>query len=319
MTAFYQATYRWIGGLFIVIFLQGCAGTPQTDRLLSQKPAELMVPHELTQVPFFAQQAYQCGPAALATLLQHQSLSVQPDDLIDRIYLPQRKGSLQVEIVSATREYGLIPYLITPELDTLLKEVKAGRPVLVLQNLGVSWYPKWHYAVVIGYDLPAEKLILRSGVIKRYVMDLHTFEYTWRRSQSWAMLALNPGELPVDSDPWRYLKSIVGFEYLKRWDILDSAYLAGLARWPKNRELLMGYGTSQYLQQRLDIAHFYFSHVILSHPQYAPAHNNLAQVLAEQGDISTALHHAQRAVELGGVHIEQYQSTLNEIIDKHRQ
>ena len=230
MTAFYQATYRWIGGLFIVIFLQGCAGTPQTDRLLSQKPAELMVPHELTQVPFFAQQAYQCGPAALATLLQHQSLSVQPDDLIDRIYLPQRKGSLQVEIVSATREYGLIPYLITPELDTLLKEVKAGRPVLVLQNLGVSWYPKWHYAVVIGYDLPAEKLILRSGVIKRYVMDLHTFEYTWRRSQSWAMLALNPGELPVDSDPWRYLKSIVGFEYLKRWDILDSAYLAGLAR-----------------------------------------------------------------------------------------
>ena len=25
--------------------------------------------------------------------------------------------------------------------------------LLVLQNLGLSWLPRWHYAVVVGYDL----------------------------------------------------------------------------------------------------------------------------------------------------------------------
>ena len=39
-------------------------------------------------------------------------------------------------------------------IHSVLPEIAAGNPVLVLQNAGWSWLPVWHYAVVIGYDLP---------------------------------------------------------------------------------------------------------------------------------------------------------------------
>ena len=46
----------------------GCASTPQTNELLATRggPKHSV---ELTDVPFFPQMAYQCGPAALATVL----------------------------------------------------------------------------------------------------------------------------------------------------------------------------------------------------------------------------------------------------------
>lgn len=312
MYTFLRATYRPIGGLFVCLFLQACAGTPQADNLLGAIPAPFLKPIELTQVPFFPQQAYQCGPAALATILTARGVDITPDQLTPKVYIPQRQGSLQIEIVRTIREYNRIPYVLKPELTHLLAEIKAGRPVLVLQNLGVSWYPRWHYAVVVGYNLQDEVLILRSGEIERYVLDISTFEHTWRRSKHWAVLALAPDELPVNADPWEYLKTIVAFEQVRNWPVLNQAYHTALQQWPDNRGLLMGYGTALYLQHDLSAARDYYERVLIKEA-YAPAHNNLAQILAEQGEIPQALYHANKAVELGGVHAEQYQSTLNEV------
>ena len=62
-------------GAFVLAlaFLAGCA-TPQTDRLM-KSPAQLPPKVELTNVPFFPQEAYQCGPAALAMALAWSGVS----------------------------------------------------------------------------------------------------------------------------------------------------------------------------------------------------------------------------------------------------
>lgn len=307
-----RAAWKIIGGLFICVFLQACAGTPQSDALLKTKSNPYLKPVELSQVAFFPQEAYQCGPAALATILTEQGIDVRPQQLTDKIYIPQREGSLQIEIIRTVREFNLVPYIIKPDLGSLLAQVKAGRPVLVLQNLGVSWYPKWHYAVVIGYNLEDESLILRTGVIKRYAVDMHTFEYTWARAKYWGLLALRPDELPVNADSWEYLKAIVAFEQMQNWPVLNQAYQTALHKWPNNRDLLMGYGTALYLQKQLsDAAHYY--EMVLAESDYAPAHNNLAQVFAEQGKFTQARQHAEKAISIGGVHVQQYEATLKEI------
>jgi len=312
MFQYVRATYKALGGLFICLLLQACAGTPQSDALLASTSNPFLRPVDLSQVPFFAQQAYQCGPAALATILNQQGIRVTPEQLTDKIYIPQRQGSLQIEIIRTVREFNLVPYVIEHDLDSLLVEVKAGRPVLVLQNLGVSWYPKWHYAVVVGYNLQDEQIILRSGEIRRYVVNMRTFEHTWRRSTYWGLLALRPDELPVQPDRWVYFKSIAAFEQTQNWTVLNQAYQTALQQWPNDRDFLMGYGTALYLQKRLDEAAVYYAKV-LSEADYAPAHNNLAQVLAEQGKFAQAFSHARKAIEIGGVHSEQYRATLTEI------
>ncbi|VAW96363.1 hypothetical protein MNBD_GAMMA21-999 [hydrothermal vent metagenome] len=313
MTKQYQAAYRAISSLFVCALLGACAGVPQTSHLLNNIPTKLATPHELVATPFYAQQQYQCGPAALATLINQHGVDVDLDALVNRVYIPGREGSLQIEIVSAAREYNLIPYVIKPELSTLLYEVLAGRPVLVLQNLGVSWYPQWHYAVVVGYNLAEQELVLRSGTTKRYVMSLRTFEYTWQRSQRWALILLKPGDLPIAGTPFEYLKSLPGFERKENWTLLDSAYTAGIQRWPNDIGLKMGYGNALYLQGKLNFALTEYESVILTDSKFAPALNNAAQIHMQQRNYRKALDYVNRAIKAGGVHIDEYRTTLKEV------
>ena len=86
-----------------------------------------------------------------------------PDELVPEIYLPARRGSLQVELIAATRSRGRLPYLLAPSDDALFDELAAGRPVLVLQKLGAGPWPGWHYAVLVGYDRDRRSVLLRSG------------------------------------------------------------------------------------------------------------------------------------------------------------
>jgi len=315
---------RVIAGLFVCLLLSACAGTPQTERLLSNIPAKFILPQELTKTPFYAQEQHQCGPAALAILISQHGVEVDLKKLSQRVFIPARKGTLQIEIVSAAREFELIPYVINPQLTTLLNEVLAGRPVMVLQNLGVSWYPRWHYAVVVGYNLSAREVILRSGSIKRYVMSLRTFEYTWQRSERWGLVLLKPGELPQDGTALAFMTSLLGFEkqVLRKTNtpcsVLIPAYRAAVLRWPNALTLKMGYGNNLYRAGQGMLALEEFENVIAQDNHYAPAFNNAAQIYAQQGHIEKALNYVQRAIRLGGVHIDEYRSTLNDIINKEK-
>ena len=81
----------------------------------------------------------------------------------DRDLQPDRRGSLQSGLIGGARRLGRLAYPIRGR-DCLLREVVAGHPVIVLQNLSLRWWPQWHYAVVIGYDLPQQAVVLHTGV-----------------------------------------------------------------------------------------------------------------------------------------------------------
>ncbi len=162
------------------LVLAGCAARgPQLPPVTaSGLPARV----ELESTPFFPQQDYQCGPAALATVLVASGAQVAPDELVAEIYLPGRKGSLQAELIAATRARGRLPYLLPPSFDDLLAQLAAGHPVLVLQKTGAGPWPGWHYAVVIGYDAPRDRLLLRSGTESQLVGNAFPCHLGSRRS-----------------------------------------------------------------------------------------------------------------------------------------
>lgn len=293
-----QAARCWADAL-LLLSLFGCAGTPQLDSL-RQDVAGLPPHAELTEVPFFPQETHQCGPAALAMAANFSGVAVSPDTLAAQAYLPGREGSMQAEMMAATRRQGLLAYPLAPSLHDLLAEVAAGTPVIVLQNLGLAALPRWHYAVVIGYDLEHEAIILRSGLERRQLLPLYTFEHTWARSGYWAMLALPPSQLPASAEESRYGEAAVALEQTGKITSAQTAYQTALARWPDNLTARMGLGNTAHALGNMKLAEKSFREAAAAHPnEWAPL-NNLAQTLADQRRYGEALGIARKAVALAG-------------------
>ncbi|MGB5345137.1 MAG: PA2778 family cysteine peptidase, partial [Woeseia sp.] len=181
---------------FVCLLSTACSTIPASVK----DYGTLSGPLELVDTPFFPQQAYQCGPAALMTVLTESGVDTSVEQLVDQVYLPARQGSLQSEILAASRAAERLPYVIDTSMSAIVAELAAGRPVLILQNLSVGWAPLWHYAVVVGVDPHNDEIVLRSGTDARRIMRTAVFLRTWRRSDYWGIVTLRPGELPARPD-----------------------------------------------------------------------------------------------------------------------
>lgn len=283
--------------LLAALQLAGCA--TQGSRLQSQRPPDLPTRIELADTPFFPDDSLFCGPAALATSLSAAGLATQPESLIGQVFLPGREGSLQIEMLAGARRQGAVATIIPGTLETLLREIAAGHPVVVLQNLGLSWAPSWHYAVAVGYDLDAGHMLLRSGPIKRQEISLRTFEHTWNRSQRWAFVALPPGRLPATATEAEATRALVAFERNAPAGASVQAYRSGLERWPDNATLAMGLGNALYAAGEKRGAEAAFRLAAEAH-DLAAAHNNHARVLLELGRRTEARRAAERGLAVAG-------------------
>ncbi len=273
--------------LLLLGMLGGCGG--HTPVLAPALPPELGSQERLVEdIPFFPQSDYQCGPAALATVLNASGVDVWPDELIRSIYLPGRSGSLQVELVAAVRRHSRVPYPIESGFSELLSQLVAGRPVLVLQNLGWRRFPVWHYAVVIGFDAPDEALILHSGRTKRLRMAAHKFLDSWARADHWGLVVLKAGELPADLDVGRYLKAASAMEGVADAAVVEDVFAAAARRWPDHSLARLGWANALLRQGRHRPAERVYRDLLDDNPRHVAARNNLAQSLMERGCTAAA-------------------------------
>ena len=294
--------------------LAGCAslGAPGSATLRSAPPAGLPRRVELAATPFHPQEDYQCGPAALAMALGAAGLATPPEQLARQVFLPGRQGTLQIEMLTGARRNGALAIEIPGRLDALLRETAAGQPVVVLLNLGLTWAPSWHYAVVIGYDLDEGAFLLRSGPLERQLLPFDTFEHTWARAGSWAFVVLPPGRLAASADEAQTTSALVAFEKTAPPLRAATAYRSALARWPGSLTLAMGLGNSLYKAGALPEAEAVFRTAARRHDA-AAAWNNLASLLLERQRLREARDAAQKAVALGGPTLDAARDTLQQI------
>ena len=275
--------------------LAGCAASPTlAERLPASAPRSI----ELGATPFFAQDEYQCGPAALATVLRASGVVITPQELTPQVYVPRKKGSLQAELIGAARRHGRLPYVMPEQADELVAELNEGRPVLVLQNLRVTRWPQWHYAVLIGYDADRNVAILRSGTRERVEMRWQRFARTWHLGGRWAITTLTPGVMPDHADAARYVEAAAGLESAGKHAEAGAAYEAAIARWPTAPLAWIGRGNVAYGAGDLIAAADAYERAVVLAPQDAAARNNLAQVLADAGCAAESKKQIDRAATL---------------------
>jgi tetratricopeptide (TPR) repeat protein len=295
--------------------LQGCASFwPQTAKLAEGLPAGIPEKVELTEVPFYPQKEYQCGPAALATALVASGVKVTPEELVPQVYLPARKGSLQVEMLAAARRHGLVAYQLAPRFEDLLREIAAGTPVIVLQNLALG--EGWHYAVAVGYDYPAGKLVLRSGETEREVLNFPAHETFWKRSGYWAMVAVPPSRIPATAEESRWLAAIAALERAGGARAARVAYEKFLERWPANVGAAIGLANTLHAAGELARAEAVLREAAGHEPGNAIVLNNLAQTISDQGRHAEALPVIERAVAAGGPHAAAIADTRRTILER---
>jgi hypothetical protein len=313
---FSRSRRRVASGAALALLVAGCAPlVPQTVALRTGWPGGVPRSVELHDVPFFPDQDYQCGPAALATVLAASGAPVPMKALVDEVWLPARRGSLQLEMLAAPRRHGRVSYRLAPAYGDLLREVAAGNPVIVLQDVGLLG-TQWHYAVVNGFDYESGTIFLRSGTERRLELPFTAFERSWMKGQYWAMVVMPPDRIAATATEERWLESVAALARAGGAQIATRAYESALQRWPESLPAAIGLANHLHAQGQLNRATVVLSEARRRHPQSIIVLNNLAQTLSDQGRHAEALAVIDQATDPASPFAGEVRSTRQTILER---
>ena len=285
--------------LFGLLFVtQGCVtNARQTDELLRAVPQGLARSSEIPDVPFNDQSVGHCGPATLAMAMNWNGVKISADDLARQVYTPGMKGSFQADMISASRRNSMMAVKIEG-LTALLSEIHAGHPVIVFENLAVTWLPQYHYALVYGYDLDQEVAIMHSGPERGKRWDLRKFERSWMLGNYWGLVVLPPGKLSASGSELAHLQAAAGLEQISKTEEARKSYSAILERWPESLGALIGLGNITYAKKDFSTSVKHLRQAVLLHANSATAWHNLSLAEAAAGFKKQSKVSAARAAEL---------------------
>ncbi|WP_421710808.1 PA2778 family cysteine peptidase [Alcanivorax sp.] len=219
--------------------------------------------------------------AALAMMLQWAGKPVTADSLVDEVWLPEREGSLGIELRAAARSRGLMAYPVENS-QALFTELQAGRPVLVLQNLALRRWPQWHFAVVTGYRDQGNTMVLHSGTDAGKTTHWNRFIRTWARADQWGFTLVEPGQLPASAEPDTLFRAISALPDG------DAFWPAAVAAFPDSGKLWFGHGNSLWKQGQQHKALEAFRTATEKAPDFAAAWNNRAYAEQALGNKKSA-------------------------------
>lgn len=200
-SSFCVAPRRLLVTCALALALVGCASQPPAS--IKGLPQRV----EIGAVPFYRGNANQSAPMALAAILSQQGVRITPGLLEQPLGLPQGIDKLQDSMQTVARQYGMVVYPLEPKLDALLTQVAAGNPVLLHYEEGSAFWGERRYALLVGYDRYKQRVLLRTGMHRRMLMDFDDFTSAWNKEGSWAVLVQQPNQLPAQVDRQRWLKA----------------------------------------------------------------------------------------------------------------
>lgn len=275
--------YKFKAGIIVSLLciLSACQSAPQTQQILAAKNS-IAPKHEIMNVPFYPQEAFYCGPTTLAEVFNFHGADTSPQAIAPNLFVPELEGSLQLEMVSASRQQGLLSYAQKGNLPQLLGLIRDDIPVVVLQNVSIAWLPMWHYALVIGYDLQREEIILHTGETERHTLNFATFERTWARGDYWLLAAVPPEKMSKQFTPLDYTQAAQDLLSTGQKEAGRVALQTAIKSWPDYwlSYFLIG---NDYLVDDPQQAAFWYQKGYQHAQEKVPYLNNYAYTLATLG------------------------------------
>ncbi|MCF2948017.1 PA2778 family cysteine peptidase [Paraglaciecola aquimarina] len=285
---------------------------PQSENIRLFPPQNLAASANIQSLPFYPQEQFFCGPTTLAELFNYHGMNVTPAELAPNLFIPSREGSLQLEMISATRQYNFVPYSQAGSILQIIHLISQGIPVIVLQNNSISWLPMWHYAVVKGYDLQKSELILNTGKTEDHRMSFELFERTWQRSSYWMLVPLPSVKTSQHLESHIYIKAAYDLMRIGKVNTGLMSLKSAIKEWP---EQWLSYFllANHYLNSDVAESLKWF-HAGLTFAQTEPDYlNNYAYALAMAGCDESAKHIIHQALLLApnNANIQDTQRQIN--------
>jgi len=164
--------------LLILLWVTSCLAIPSLEE---SKPSRL-----IENVPFFPQEAFQCGPTSLAGVLNYWRINVSPEEIAGGIYSPSAGGTLTLDLILYAERKGLKTIQYKGSIDDIKNKIDAGYPVIVLVDLGLWVYQQNHFMVIVGYF--ESGIIANSGKDRFKSIDLNHFNKIWEKTNFWTLL-----------------------------------------------------------------------------------------------------------------------------------
>lgn len=230
--------------LFLLLFLAcvSCATrTPVTDKLQDKEELSFSI----KDVPVIKQDDYHCGPATLAMVMQFHGGKHSPAELASGLFHKKLKGSFFPGMKARARLEGMMVLEIN-DLKNAFEEVRAGHPVIVLQNNGIKFFPRWHFAVLRGMNFEGPDVVLNDGNEKENVEDMRLFERSFILGGRRALVVLPPGKLAKTSGELEHVEAALMLESLGKNHEASKSYLSILKRWPLSQVATIGAANTLY-------------------------------------------------------------------------
>ena len=253
-------------------------------------------------VPFVAPRSDLCAATSIEMVSKYwqSKTSYTPrlsqTELDARTLIPEKGGTLQIELMATSRANGLLAYTLEPTFDALLRELKEQHPVIVLLNRSYAWYPLWHYAPVTGYDQQHQTILMHFADRPNEAMSIATFKRLWERSGNWGVVLLPPGHLPATASPEAFLRTAYDLEKTGMRGDAIVAYKRAMKRWPKETGILFALANACYQAKQFSAAEKYYRKLLSIEPGHPLALNNLADLLCHTGRRSEAKETINKAV-----------------------
>ncbi len=275
------------------------SATPQADLFFDQGARQTEF-REIPNVPFVNQTAGHCGPAALTMALKWAGAKATIDEVSPQVFTPGVKGSYQLDMISAARRNGMMALPLNG-LQELISEIEAGHPVIVFENLALSWLPRWHYAVVFGYDLKNQTVRMHSGPEAFKLWDIRKFERSWKLGDYWGLVVLPPGMLSASASELSHVRATAVLEQIGKIEEAQTSYQSILQRWPQSLAAHVGLANIAFSKNDAKAAENLLLQAVQDHPESASAWFNLSVAQNAQKKKLLARKSAERALSLATV------------------
>ncbi|MBI5056912.1 MAG: peptidase C39 family protein [Nitrospirae bacterium] len=140
----------------------------------------------ISNVPFYPQEDYQCGPSSLAAILNYRGLNVTPHEIAEEVYSKSARGTLNMDMILYAERKGFKADQYEGSIEDIKKNIDAGNPLIVMVDYGIWVYQKNHFMVVTGYN--ENGITANSGKERRKFIPLNNFLRSWERTKFWTLL-----------------------------------------------------------------------------------------------------------------------------------